>query len=390
MINNFRVNEPANIRLQSNHQNFLSQDKLNMKASVESFYKIITNGTNVREGVVAIVSQYGSGKSFFLNILYCYLAEKHFDTTYIDMSKYEHDKNIVKTVLTSILMEHKIDRTFHELAKQLLPTTIKLGTKLVSKFLFGDDETIRDGLGDIGGDVGKYIVDIYNEEENIKKEIEKITIKTPLIIIVDNLDRCRPEFVLHFLAVIKEMFTIKNILFVLAYDKKEMINAIKTTYGAKVDVQSYIRKYIGAEYYIDRYEGKIGEFLELYINKNTLKDFKEHDKTCIKMVEIFYKNSDISLRKIELLLKIFINIVETHEMEIGKGNNCLIKILFLLFLKFWNDEIYDNFLSNKPNVLKSPKIQNLISELKNISEIGNIDFQYDTLKDCIKYIELRG
>ncbi len=310
---NFKVSEPYNVREEGACNKFLPKDKLQMKKAVEKFKTIITYSkddkvinSEIREGVVSIVSQYGSGKSFFLNILYCLLYEDKFNVAYLDISKHEHDKNILKTVLISILKEHRIRSSFREMASKLLPKTIKFFSKQVLKI---DDEMLQD----ISENLGEYFVEIFDEKAELQKQIEKNTKDTPLIIIVDNLDRCRPNFVLYFLSVIKDIFNIKNVLFILAYDKKEMMNAIKTTYGSQVDIQSYVRKYIGAEYYIDRHQNNIKGFIEEYITDNSLQDFEQQKDKIVKCAEVFYNLSAFSLRKMELLLKRYINIIDSNK-----------------------------------------------------------------------------
>jgi hypothetical protein len=345
----FRVNEPHLMREHLGCNGFLALDNLKMKDDVADFKKSITtrddknNVQGVKSGVVGIVSQYGSGKSFFLNILYCMLNTDNLDTVYIDMSKYEHDKDILKIVLISILKETKIRSSFREMAKSLLPSVSKLFVQSVLRI---DDDTLKD----IGGDIGKFIVDITNEEEQLKNTLEKHTKESPLVVIVDNLDRCRPEFVLYFLSTLKSIFNVNNILFVLAYDKKEMTNAIKTTYGSEVDIQSYLRKYIAAEYYIDRHTKSIKNFFNTYLDN--LKDGEDNHQRYERVLDLIYVNSSISLRKVELLLKRFLNIVENNnltQLENNERFRIRLAVLIFLYIKFTDDELYYSILIGEFN-----------------------------------------
>ena len=70
-MSDFRINEPYKIRRKTNCNDFIKKDKLEMGKAVERFKNIIAPiNSNIKSGVIGIVSQYGSGKSFFLNILY--------------------------------------------------------------------------------------------------------------------------------------------------------------------------------------------------------------------------------------------------------------------------------------------------------------------------------
>ena len=65
----------------------------------------------------------------------------------------------------------------------------------------------------------------------------------PLLIIVDELDRCRPDFALSLIEQIKHLFTARDVSFLLLANTEQLQNYAKALYGAEVDAANYLRKF---------------------------------------------------------------------------------------------------------------------------------------------------
>lgn len=63
-------------------------------------------------------------------------------------------------------------------------------------------------------------------------------------IFVDELDRCRPDFAIAYLEVIKHLFDIKGVVFVLAVDVGQLESAAKSVFGAGLNFNEYFRKFV--------------------------------------------------------------------------------------------------------------------------------------------------
>lgn len=71
----------------------------------------------------------------------------------------------------------------------------------------------------------------------------------PLTIVVDELDRCRPNFALELLERIKHLFEVPNVVFVLLVNRAQIESYVRTVYGAEVDAALYLQKF--ADLFID-------------------------------------------------------------------------------------------------------------------------------------------
>ena len=70
----------------------------------------------------------------------------------------------------------------------------------------------------------------------------------PLVIVIDELDRCRPSYAVELLEIAKHFFSVNNIVFVLAIDKAQLSHAIKAIYGNEFDAIGYLRRFVDLEF----------------------------------------------------------------------------------------------------------------------------------------------
>ena len=127
---------------------------------------------------------------------------------------------------------------------------------------------------DLSNLIGDKIDDYKNAKDSIKKfksELENISQETvnvtgkPIIIFVDELDRCRPAFAIKLLERIKHLFSVKNIIFVLGIDKCALSNSIKVIYGESTNINGYLSRFIDMEYKLK--ETSIEQYVQHMLNK---------------------------------------------------------------------------------------------------------------------------
>ena len=86
------------------------------------------------------------------------------------------------------------------------------------------------------------------ELETIAKTLSQNSGRKPLIIAIDELDRCRPSYAVELLEIVKHLFAVNDIVFVLAIDKSQLIHAIKAIYGYEFDSIGYLRRFIDLDF----------------------------------------------------------------------------------------------------------------------------------------------
>ncbi len=263
-----------------------ARDKLNRKEVAEYLTPVIAS---IRQPfVISLHSEYGTGKSFFLESWKRDLENQGFKVALFNAWETDFSKDALSAFMASmkkqLAKDDQTKRKFQELAKKaggfarskLLPVV----TKGIARKLVGD-EGIKEVLGDFDnfGIKEEEIASLLsasavealaaqeaseNSMKSFKEFLEKIAKdisdlppehlsnqlwenkedRQRLIILVDELDRCRPTYAVEVLECIKHLFAVEGIVFVLAIDDEQMRNAISSVYGQGLDGDGYLRKFI--------------------------------------------------------------------------------------------------------------------------------------------------
>ena len=65
-----------------------------------------------------------------------------------------------------------------------------------------------------------------------------------IVIVVDELDRCRPDYALEVIEIIKHFFTVPRLHFVLGVNLRALEDMVRARYGSKIDAHAYLSKFI--------------------------------------------------------------------------------------------------------------------------------------------------
>ena len=63
------------------------------------------------------------------------------------------------------------------------------------------------------------------------------------VVVVDELDRCRPDYAVRFLETIKHVFGVRHVTFVVAANKTQLAHAISGVYGEEFDGDGYLERF---------------------------------------------------------------------------------------------------------------------------------------------------
>jgi len=81
-----------------------------------------------------------------------------------------------------------------------------------------------------------------------KAQTDSTVPRSPLVFLVDELDRCRPDFSIRALERIKHFFNVPGIVFVIATDGDNLPSAVQCLYGPSVEGERYLRKFFDFEF----------------------------------------------------------------------------------------------------------------------------------------------
>jgi hypothetical protein len=130
----------------------------------------------------------------------------------------------------------------------------------------------------------------------------------PLLIIVDELDRCRPDFALALLERIKHLFDVDGVAFVLLVNRDQIESYIKTVYG-DVDARAYLLKFANlfvdlphgvAEYQL-KYERGLRDYCQILFTHHALQI--PNPRALLTPTQLLTEHFRLTLREVE---KVFV------------------------------------------------------------------------------------
>jgi hypothetical protein len=245
--------------------------------------------------VLAINSDWGYGKSFMLErwkkqILFDGHPVVFFDAWQNDFTEdpllafiAEFDTGL-KEYFKHIPVGDKTKTAAIALVKQLYKPVLTVLASAAAKHLVGlsaqhvhqlflpndGDEIETDSaseeplsLKDVEEKLNKAIFRALDKHNTIKKSIsnfktkltllidalEKVSgVQLPLIIFVDELDRCRPDYAIELLEGIKHLFGVPGVFFVIATNVHQLGESVKAVYGSGFDGQRYLKRFFDLQY----------------------------------------------------------------------------------------------------------------------------------------------
>ncbi len=128
----------------------------------------------------------------------------------------------------------------------------------------------------------------------------------PLIVVIDELDRCRPDYALAMLETVKHFFAVPRVHFVLGVNLEALEHMVRARYGAGIDAGDYLKRFISLTMHLpEEVAGPQPVNAAIRYIKVTSQRMGIAPKSCEKFllhVELLTKSTSISLRDTEKLL----------------------------------------------------------------------------------------
>lgn len=201
--------------------------------------------------VMGLTSPWGSGKSYFLHTWQKQLED---DTAFcVYFNAWERDysgdplANLIAVVDEYVNLEKNSKKTFIDQAKDLMSKMITYVPSLLKMGIAASTATGHSVVGSglkaidsVACDIVKNLQITNNISCDFKHQLEKFAqiirgevFDYPLVIIVDELDRCRPDYAIELLERIKHLFNVKNVVFLIAVDGMQLLQQVEHNFGLK-------------------------------------------------------------------------------------------------------------------------------------------------------------
>jgi len=343
--------------------------------------------------VFNINSNWGAGKTYFIKRWANSLNTYH-PVVYFNSWKFDHNNEPLILILSEIIQQltsliddskhkeqkAKLTKAVTKTIKHIAPTLAKGVFKKVSGVNWAD-LTDEDSEKDDNKDEIKFnselvsvstqaILNLHTQQQNsideLKQQIEEILSEvlvtentdgakrwSPMYVFVDELDRCRPTFAIEVLEVIKHIFDIPRIMFVIATDTEQLQHSIKAVYGHDFDAEKYLMRFFNRSFALPT--PKLQDYLnqlpsvtivkELLVKTSEFNIFDIDDESAIKLICMIFESFETDLRSVNQIVERVASILTNHKNELG-----VILLLTLESLRVRNRSVYDDLINGRVSI----------------------------------------
>ncbi|MFT4924461.1 MAG: hypothetical protein ACI8WB_000539 [Phenylobacterium sp.] len=312
--------------------------------------------------VLNVNCAWGTGKTYFLKRWSNSIGQKH-PVIYLDAWKNDNHNDPLLLVLGEIIAQLKVlldgessetltsvMKTSKAVIRAIAPALAKGLMKKVVNIDFdevvaqsADNAKVDSKNAEAGAESAvKELLSIHKTQgesiDALKREVERLLSKviiddnadgeqrwSPMYIFIDELDRCRPTFAIELLEVVKHIFSMQRVIFVIATDTEQLQHSIRAVYGSGFDSQKYLLRFFDRSFSLPTaktadYVGTLESvqlLKERIIKTNYLNIFAWDDDNAIAFLAFIFEGFSLDLRSIGQIVERVKGVLANHPKELG-------------------------------------------------------------------------
>lgn len=386
---------------------FCGDDLIQRGIYAQNIKSIVKNCNNIPKAndnnsyVIGINAPWGSGKTYFMKMLQSYLegewekpdlddaakenaklgtgaeaqAEDSDKYTVIYYDAWENDfwDNAFEPLfdnlmLSAPLITEKVDKDIAELGKTAAQI-IALGIKgFVSKKI--DDYFDTGTINDINKKIkefSKNLTDDYQTSRTFPeydafvgaiRKLKEYLAKAVnaangrLVIIIDELDRCKPTFAVQTLEIVKHLFNVEGLVFIFALDIHQLSHSVKVVYGNGFDAVGYLERFFNYLTILPhRGVATTDQSLQI-INKMDIQDkFANINANLMQKLLQITEMFNLSLREVKTVFSAYSVLIDLVLRQYSDYPNAMILYFYFLCMKYkepvlFSDGVFRNGAEN--------------------------------------------
>lgn len=347
------------------------EDLLGLDVFATKLNRFIKTEVDYVEGslVVALNAKYGAGKSTFLKMWKDYLLNGEdckSSPVVISLNAWESDYfgDSLFAILNELVdqvnnpEEPKIHGVI-EAAKDLGWFSTAVAGQVAKKFTGVDaiaagdiaqkKKSERENKIRVTQDGFSFYKEKKAAMDTLKEAISQFVLASEngVLFLVDELDRCRPDYAISYLETIKHIFDIPGAVFVLAADRNQLENSAKAAFGPDLDFDEYYRKFIHREAALPKisdahYSKLVADYVDYYLSKEGVRYcMMKLDRERLLEIEELIQGMKLTLRQIQEAFRVLGHVLSTSQGQRGRMYwGIAAGSLLMSILKVGNPKVY--------------------------------------------------
>ena len=284
-------------------KNPFKNDLLERKTPVETLTRLIDAVDGPR--VMAVDAAWGMGKTTFLNLWAWHLRESGFPVICFNAWETDFSKDPFISFSSELIKNLSEE---YNVSKFKIKKIRKISEELLLHIASGIIRYKTLGIVDLSAWKKKTRLSAHLEAKKLVQDFKEALQGTaralskkkerPLIVMVDELDRCRPSYAVEFLEVTKHLFSVNHIVFVLAINRPQLAHSVKAIYGSSFDAHGYLGRFFDVDFQLPQPSRKA--FINHALEWAGHEQAETHgDLIPIAMLQSFFSDSGLSFRQVE-------------------------------------------------------------------------------------------
>lgn len=274
--------------IEIDEEDIYRNDRLNRKPEIDNLSELVKSLDT--PFVLSLNSPWGTGKTTFVRLWLAHLRRQERAVVYFNAWETDFSDD----PLLSFLGE--IDEDFQELLGGSIESAVawtkakKIGEKIVRRSvpavlkiatagILDASDLVEEQASEVIAGISEDSIEAYLSQKSAIKEFKKFVETAlartddagPIVILVDELDRCNPNYAIRLLERIKHLFDVQGVVFVLSVDQIQLSHSINAVYGNKFDAHGYLKRFIDVEYTLAQPNRK--EFIRNLFDIYGMEDF---------------------------------------------------------------------------------------------------------------------
>ena len=234
-------------------------DLLERKGSAEVLTSLVSNIDG--PCTMAVDAAWGAGKTTFLKMWEQHLRNEGFPVVEFNAWETDSSSDPFVALTTEITGQLKgtadpsrldqVSSQARELVRKLTPGLIRFGTSFVP--IAGAE------IGHTFSALAEEALSSHQEAKQSTKQfndsLQELANslwdpdeRKPIVVLIDELDRCRPTYAIELIETVKHIFSVKNVVFILAINSTALAHSAKSMYGAEFDAERYFRRFFDLQF----------------------------------------------------------------------------------------------------------------------------------------------
>jgi len=316
--------------------------------------------------VLALDAQWGEGKSTFIQMWRGHIGhvrDNKIKSIYFDAFENDYQKDPFLALAAEIYeltkdkskeKRKEFEKKASNAVKSMVRGALKIGVRAASGGIL--DGTLVDSAEQdistlLSDQVDLIISDRLKNTAKDKLAISQFreyleefasTEEEPIVFIIDELDRCRPDFALELIEQIKHLFSVNGITFLLVLNRTQLEESIRSRYGNKVGATLYLQKFVNLWLSLprksDQYKDHGAQYVRHALNSMLVDDEQFQNDESIELLIEIVKSTKPSFREIEQILSYFA-LIQNMDNNSRFYSSHQMMVAFICYLKASKPEL---------------------------------------------------